>query len=234
MHIIESAVEPLRGLPLEIRCEPLPLFDSTNVASVRQAFSSATPCPLQQAWRNTVEPGFAPAVVRVGWRDNTLLVFAELTDADIFSSATRLNQRAWELGDVFEMFLRSTEKESYAELQVTSNNQRLQLRYPDAAAIETARRTRNIENVLVPGEAFHSRTWISDGAWQVYAEVPALTVCDSDLSLENTRWHFSFARYDYTRGMIAPVISCTSPHPKADFHRQSEWGVLTFQPRLRF
>jgi hypothetical protein len=39
-------------------------------------------------------------------------------------------------------------------------------------------------------------------------------------------WRFSFSRYDYTRGRVAPVISSTSPHAKADFHHQQEWGIL--------
>src|SRR5204863_1077141 len=108
-----------------------PPFDESNLEMVRRAFRSVTPCLFQQAWLEAEETGFLPATVRVGWRENSLLVFAELTDADVFNGATKLNERTWELGDVFEMFLRSSNGQSYVEFHVTPNNQRLQLRYPD-------------------------------------------------------------------------------------------------------
>lgn len=221
------------GLAPAIRCEPLPAFNGTDLESVRSAFQSAMPCWFQQAWRDDETAGFSPAVVRMGWRGNSLLVLADLTDVDIFNGATQLNQRTWELGDVFEMFLRSTLKESYIEFHVTPHNQRLQLRYHNGRAAEAARRTGSLEDVLIWGEAFHSRTWIEKRTshWHVYAEIPALAVCNSDEPIENTQWRFSFGRYDYTRGVNEPVLSSTSPHAKPDFQRQHEWGVVTFKNR---
>jgi hypothetical protein len=216
-----------------ILCEPLPTFDRTDLENVRRAFQSATPCLLQQAWLDKEEIGFSPAMVRTGWRGSSLLVFAELTDADIFSGATKLNQRTWELGDVFEIFVRPAERESYVEFHVTPNKQRLQLRFADGSAAERARKTGSLEDVLVGGEAFHSMTWIEDRMcrWYVHAEIPALAVSGSNESIENTQWRFSFGRYDYTRGVKEPVISSTSPHAKPDFHGQHEWGVMTFKNR---
>lgn len=216
-----------------ILCEPLPAFNGTDLESVRRAFQFATPCLLQQAWLDDKAVGFAPTVVRMGWRGCSLLVFAELTDVDIFNSATKLNQRTWELGDVFEMFLRSALKESYSEFHVTPHNQRLQLRYNNGSAAEAARRIGNLEDILIWGDAFHSMTWIEKRIchWYVYAEIPALAVCGSDEPIENTQWRFSFGRYDYTRGVKEPVISSTSPHAQPNFHREHEWGVMTFKIR---
>jgi hypothetical protein len=214
-----------------IVCEPLPAFDSTQLEAVRCAFQSVTPCLFQQAWRDEEEAGFSPATVRTGWRENSLLVFAELADADIFNDATGMNQRTWELGDVFEMFFRAATRPSYLELHVTPGNQVLQLRYADDGSARRARETGRPEEFLISREVFHSRTWIENKArqWNVLAEIPAQAVCGSDESLENTQWHFSFGRYDYTRGIQAPVISSTSPHAQPDFHRQHEWGVMTFK-----
>jgi hypothetical protein len=216
-----------------ILCERLPAFNGADLESVRSAFQSATPCLFQQAWLNDAV-GFSPAVVRTGWRGSSLLVFAKLTDADIFNGATKLNQRTWELGDVFEMFLRSALKESYVEFHVTPHNQRLQLLYDNGSAAEEARKTGSLENVLIWGEAFYSMTWIEKrrSHWYVYAEIPALAVCGSDEPIENTQWRFSFGRYDYTRSVKEPTLSSTSPHAKPDFQRQHEWGVLTFKNRL--
>jgi hypothetical protein len=231
MQNAESCRTERPGPAPAILCEPLPAFDRTDLESVRRAFQSATPCLLQQALLDEEAVGFSPAVVRTGWRGSSLLVFAELTDMDIFNSATKLNQRTWELGDVFEMFLRSAEKGSYVEFHVTPNNQRLQVRYTDGGTAERARKRGRLEDVLVRDEAFHSMTWIENrtGEWCVYAEIPAVAVCGSNESIENTQWLFSFGRYDYTRGAKEPIISSTSPHAKPDFHRQHEWGVMTFK-----
>lgn len=218
---------------VELACESLSEFDSNNLENVRRAFQSATPIFLGQSWLDERDENFASTVVRTGWRKNSLLVFAELTDADIFNRATQLNQRTWELGDAFEMFLASTQNESYVELHVTPENQHLQLRFPDASGVELARKTGSLENFSIPHDAFFSATWIESekNRWNVYAKIPAALVRGKNESLENTRWHFSFCRYDHTRGISEPVISSTSPHTKADFHRRQDWGVMTFKVR---
>jgi hypothetical protein len=221
------------GMRPEIHCSALPKFDVEDLSSVRRAFQQASPCPLRQAWQNGPSPGFAPAEVRVGWQEDCLLVFSELTDRDIHTSATALNQRLWELGDAFEIFLRAEGQNAYVEFQVAPNNQRLQLRYADRAALDRARDTGNLTEALIPGEAFRSRTWIDVqlSRWNVFAEMPAAVVIGSSAPLIGTRWHFSFSRYDYTRGAKEPVISSTSLHAKADFHRQQDWGVMQFKPQ---
>ena len=110
-------------------------------------------------------------------------------------------------------------------------NQRLQLRFPDATWIAELRKTGSIEKVLIQGEAFRSLTWVQPdaGKWFVYAEIPASSVCTQLRPLKGSQWHFSFSRYDYTRGREKPVISSTSPHTVPNFHHQHEWGLLNFQ-----
>ncbi len=231
---MELYVTERPGLAPEIQCEPLPPFDRTNLESVQRAFQSAVPCSFRQAWLDQEEAGFSPGTVRMGWRENSLLVFAELTDMDIFNGATKLNQRTWELGDVFEIFLRSSKKASYVEFHVTPQNQRLQLHYPDAGIAEWARKQGRLDDVFVRHEVFYSKTWVDArrNRWWVFAEIPAGEVSGSNEPVENTQWRFSFGRYDYTRGASNPVISSTSPHARPDFHCQHEWGVLTFKNSL--
>src|SRR5689334_15362337 len=138
----------------------LPGFNDIDLESVRRGFQSAAPCHLGQAWEVKESEGFAPALVRVGWWRKSLLVYAELTDADIFTQASGLNERMWELGDAFEIFLRPDGDEAYVEFQVTPNNQRLQLRYANTAALNRARKTGSVAEALIAGDAFRSKTWI--------------------------------------------------------------------------
>lgn len=213
--------------PLAIGPE-LRAFDPDDLADARLAFDPATPVSSQQGWLAKPDPDFAPMTVRSGWRRDELFVFAELTDADIFTGATAHNQRLWELGDTFEIFLRLAGQESYLELQVAPNNRRPQLRYPNPEAVERARALGSVEDFMTQERIFRARAWVrlKEAKWFVLAQIPVCSVCGKTRLLPRLEWRFSFSRYDYTRGRIDPVISSTSPHVKADFHRQQEWGIL--------
>jgi hypothetical protein len=215
----------------QVVCAPLPAFDAADLAAVRLAFQSAAPVAMGQAWQPALSPDFAPAEVRTGWREDALLVFAALTDRDIHTAATQLNERMWELGDTFEMFLRPADREEYVEFHVTPNNQRLQLRIPNTAAFRRAQAENVLAPFLMPEPVFYSTVWAPprQGQWFVLAEIPASVVCGAPMLTPGREWLFSFCRYDFTRGAAEPVISSTSPHARADFHRQEEWGVLRFQ-----
>lgn len=223
-----------------IDCRPLPAFSAADLATVRAAFLDATPIPLGQAWLGEPEPGFAPGIVRTGWRDDSLFVFAELSDADIFTRAQRHNERFWELGDTFEMFLQPIPGQAYVEFHVTPNNLRLQLRFAALPAVVAAAGD-PFETALIRADVFDSRTWMHAGAreWCVLAVIPAASVGGltgddrgagpsgpAPAALAGVTWRFSFSRYDYTRGRDQPVISSSSAHGEPRFHRQHEWGVL--------
>jgi hypothetical protein len=115
------------------------------------------------------------------------------------------------------------------EFQVTPNNQQLQLRFANHEALQRARRTDAFEEFLLPVNTFRSRTWVQPGnrKWFVHASIPAILVGGLARLNAGGRWHFSFSRYANTHGG-EPVISSTSPHAAADFHRQQEWGELVF------
>jgi hypothetical protein len=168
----------------------------------------------------------------MGWRGDSLLVLAEFSDTDIFTNATKDNERFWELGDTFEIFLRPEGQVAYVEFHVTPNNHRLQLRFGRPEVLEHVRQSGSVSSVLVHPPAFSSTTWIQPELqrWIVFAEIPARSVCDHSGSLANSQWHFSFGRYDCTRGRKEPVISSTSAHREPSFHRQHEWGLMQFAP----
>lgn len=217
--------------PPTIDCARLPIFDEADLEAVRAAFRQATPVVLRQAWLADTEAGFAPAVVRTGWRDDALLVFADLTDADIVSRAAAHNQRFWELGDTFELFLQPAGQTAYVELHVAPPNLRVHARFAGDADGTRPAAADPFGAALRPPDAFGSRTWVrSDlGQWCVLAIVPAATVCGRPAPLDGATWRFSFSRYDHTRGRAAPVISSSSPHAVPAFHRPHEWGVLRFR-----
>jgi hypothetical protein len=175
---------------------------------------------MQQGWMETPQPGFLPAEIRVGWTSSRLVVLAEIPDQDIFTLATGPNQRTWELGDVFEIFLQAEDRSDYVELHVTPPNFRLQL---------------HIESLGKPATqlddgVFSSQVEIdaANQRWTVYAEVPASLVSGRDHIRPGESWRFSFSRYDASRNGRPLVLSSTSPHQAVNFHRTHEWGKITF------
>ena len=214
----------------QLKCRELTAFDADQLEAVRAAFASAEDCDLRQAWRTEPEPDFAPATVRIGWRGDSLLVFAELDDADIYTRADAPNQQTWELGDVLEMFLSPADAPGYVEFHVTPNNLRLQLRLPDTPALRRAQAANAFADLILPDGVFCSRAWTEpdNRKWFVYAEIPALAVVGAVRPLVGSRWRFSFSRYDYVRGRSEPLISSSSPHAQPDFHRRQEWGTMVF------
>lgn len=217
----------------QIECPELPAFNAADLNAVIHAFQAAPGCRLRQLWLTKIEPGFTPTMVQAGWRNNVLLLLAELKDTDIFSLAEQPNDRLWELGDALEVFLRPVGQPAYAEFQIAPNNQRTQLRFADAAHAEFARKSSSFDTALVHKIDFESHTWVRPEieCWYALLEIPASSVSNSSAPLPGSEWLFSFCRYDYTRGRPAPVISSTSAHSRPDFHRQEEWGTMRFQPR---
>src|SRR4051812_47158826 len=112
-----------------IVCPELPVCEAMDLDGIHDLFRTATSCELGQSWRNNPEEGFMPATVRAGWRNDTLLLLAELQDNDIFTTAKNPNERLWELGDTLEIFLRPVEQSAYVEFHIAPNNLRLQLRF---------------------------------------------------------------------------------------------------------
>jgi hypothetical protein len=197
-------------------------FNSTSLESLRIAFAEETPILMQQAWLDDHEPGFLPAIIRTAWDPEALLVFAEIHDEDIHSHATEPNQKTWQLGDVFEMFLQASDRSDYVELHVTPGNIRSNFYFSGAGA--------PLE--MMPDGVFESSTVIDEDAsrWFVFARIPARLVGKADAINSGTFWRFSFSRYDASRDASRPILSSTSPHREISFHRQQEWGRLVFSP----
>lgn len=232
-----------RMTPPSIFCRALPAFENDNWESVSAAFHNAEIVTLHQAWNEQSEAAFLPAQVRFGWSDSTLWIFAELHDADISNSATEPNQATHLLGDVFEIFLRPTSQDTYFEMHVTPENQTMQLRWPRPHHNFKDANGDDAQGEYCSGVLKHTATRVlaSQNRWQVLAAVDMRQISDnasSDISSRNEtveniwadseRWLFSISRYDYTRGHEHPVLSSSSPHREINFHRQAEWGTLTF------
>jgi len=207
---------------------------STELEVVQAAFEQAEPVELRQAWLDKPQPEFRPGTVRVAWQPAALWLFAELHDDDMFNAATRMNEQTWQLGDVFEIFLRSTARENYIEFHVTPENQLLQIGFPSAEvfrALGQGEADIKLADLMIAEKVLESRTWVQPEKkrWHVLAGLPPNVVTGADAFAAGETFLFSFCRYDCTRGVEQPVLSSTSPHERlgdGGYHRQADWGTL--------
>jgi hypothetical protein len=225
--------------PPVLRCKPLqrfspePLFLPDDWKDVARSFNNVNHCLLAQSWLPQPEAGFLPTKVSVGWDSEQLWIYAELSDEEIFNSADGLNQSTWETGDVFEIFLRPAGSETYFEFHVTPENHLLQLRWPNAQAVLNLSPKETDEVRLSPyflkPRKFQSWTHVNheQRRWRVLAALDWKLLERKPEVGE--KWFFSFSRYDVSRKKSTTVLSSTSPHKILDFHRQQEWGTLTFE-----
>lgn len=187
---------------------------------------------MGQAWRKEPTPGFQAASVRVGRSGGHLLVYAELQDVDIFNPVKEFNAPFFLQGDVFEIFLRPLQQERYYEFHVNPNNTQFQLSIPGQAAFSEPRAKPGIpDEWFVRERSFESRVCVepAENRWRVFARIPIDLVEEVGPPASGRVWLFSFSRYDYTQGTAKPVLSSNSPHVKANFHRQEEWGRMRFE-----
>jgi hypothetical protein len=215
---------------MKIICPRLIAFDIQDRAAVRAAFAGAPVMAMSQAWRDAPEERFLPSEVRLGWRDERLLVLGEMTGSMLFTQATKDNQVLCSLGDVFELFLRDAEGESYVEFHIAPNGKRLQLLWPDSESYPQIGKGRlTLEELMVNDSLFDFSLWVEERKWFVCASVPSLALLPPGTTLGGRTWWVSFSRYDYISAEDSPVLSSTSPHAELSFHRQQEWTKVEFR-----
>lgn len=180
---------------------------------------------LAQPWQQEPDARFRSGRVVVSWRREALLVAAELTDDEIFTRSTADNQLMWQLGDVFEIFLQVEGEPGYVELHVSPNNHRLHLRLPNVQRrLSPDGPVLTVEEMVVDPPRFRSSVDRTANGWRVKAEIPASTFGRSQLDAGQA-FRVSFCRYDAAPGREA-ILSTTSAHPVASFHRPEEWALI--------
>ncbi len=198
--------------------------ESSDWAEIEKAFGAAPSFQFSQSWREGDEAGFRAGTVKMGWRGEHFLVFAELKDDLVMTRATARNEMLYTLGDVFEVFAGVKGNGAYIEYHVAPNNTILQLSFTEANAFKSgAAKFLRIENDSV------LKARKVAGGWQVFAAIHKDAVSGSAGSLKGHEWEVNFGRYDYSKQGLPPVLSSTSPLTALSFHRRMEWRTIRFE-----
>ena len=201
------------------------------------AMAGAHRWQLDQAWLPATDRRFEPAEARVAWTREALVILGTLRDRDVFNPVEDFNEPSFQLGDVFEVFIKPSNQEAYFEFHVSPHNQVMQLRWPapprrmlhaDKLRVNRGASSEMLQpyKVSTPRIATATRSMPDGNGWQVWVEIPLKMMMDSPASLADSRWRLSLSRYDYTRGEKRPVLSSTSSHSQLDFHRVEDWQDL--------
>ncbi len=204
----------------EMLAQPNPLpVPANETASKGTAFTFAQP------WNASTDPGFRLGDARLSWTPAALHVEAHLTDDDVISRTTGDNQKSWELGDVFEIFVQIEGHPGYAELHVTPNQHRVQLDLPGPRGRPTPEAAPlAFDKMLVTPVRFDGKATRTTTGWRVIATIPA-SIFSLDRFAPGQRLRVAFSRYDATTGQ-PPVLSTTAAHRRIDFHRPTEWSAI--------
>ncbi|WP_309714398.1 hypothetical protein [Armatimonas sp.] len=195
-------------------------FDFSELAAVQTAFAECEILPLIQGWQSGLTG--LPATAQLGWHNGCIWSLGTLTDADVFNDATADNQNTWEMGDVFEVFVRRFDSDAYTEAHVTPNGIRLHLKFPNRATIALARSGQLDGDTLKcdPDEII-AHAWRTEKGWVGLLGVPV----EAD---HGEKIRVSVCRYDAhhdTNG--EPDVASTSNHAVCDFHRPDDWPEYT-------
>lgn len=212
-------------------CPPLPAFDTSKWDEIERAFGDAPVWKMDQAWRDKRERRFRAGKVKIGWRDDRLLCFADLSDRDLITKALKRNDPVWSLGDALEVFAGVNGHPSYIEYHTASNGVVLQLFWPDSAALKRASGPGGLARFTRIDNGTLTKVRPVRSGFQVYMEIPASAVWARKPpkgTLAGQVWDLSFGRYDYPANGEAPVVSSTSPLTQTALHRRHEWRRVEF------
>lgn len=194
---------------------------------------------LNQQWLSEPKGELLPTYLGLWWTESALIVQALLVDSEVVTAATADEQRLWELGDTFEIFLGDPNSKAYSEFHVSPNGYKLALQFSGPEDVATTRNTGDLSRFTVSSEIFHAQAgsansfpgWkieCGEGGWYAFASIPAQAVTGREKIQPGEVWDGHFARYDYSSSGAEPVLSSTAPLRALDFHRRHEWNRLIF------
>jgi hypothetical protein len=220
-------------MPEAIPITPLKQTVARDWEALRRSFRGKAAIEFGQPWLKKTEPLFAAAQVRVALSGMSLSVFATFRDHDVFNPVGHFNVPAFPHGDVFEVFLRPQGQAAYYEFHITPGGALLQLRWPEPMR-NVPLDWPGVADPLLPYKITRWRLRVQTReikkGWEAHVQIPLKRIFEDDPPWDGSLLRAGFARYDYTRGRLRPVLSATAPLREPDFHRTAEWHML----ELRF
>jgi hypothetical protein len=205
----------------------LPDFDPADPAAVEIAFADSPILSFAQAWLPAPQADFRPGTIRLGWRDDRLLVLARLEDDRIFTTATGRNEPLFQLGDTLEVFVGAAGSNDYLEYHYAPNGTILQLHWPrNARELDVPAAGGLRAFAIEDNDSFHRVRPIPRG-WEVLAALRLAPLLKTPAPLASLPLDLNFGRYDHRDAHTPPILSATAPLAACNFHARPYWHRAT-------
>jgi len=202
-----------------------PHIDTVDLNNPAPSFANALTFHLGMSWE-AAPPPFSPGVVRMGWRGDRILYYAELTDAHLFTTARQRNERLWETGDTFEFFAGVAGDPRYVEYHCAPNGVVMQLLLPPRLFFSEQEMAAEGFLPCTVDDDSTARVLPFTGGWAVYGEFCAKVFGVTADSLLGQEWDINFSRYDCASLDEKPMTTSSVQFPPDVplwFHRREYW-----------
>jgi len=227
------ALTALLSLSLSTGCQTMP--KNSDLQAPLDTLSGNRPAgttllldrEFQQGWRASPEVDFEPARVRLYRGPDAFYVYAVLADCVMGNTATGFNEKTWESGDVFEIFIQ-TGADTYYEFHVTPENRNLFLAWTTESFAEVKEGVGRLEDALIDDPSLIDTATKIHGEeefWTVSMKIP-YSALGLDSTVHKPALKIAFARYDRSGAEGSAVLSATPNFSKPDFHDRDAWHPI--------
>lgn len=205
---------------------------SNDFESIIENFRECPAMPLRQDWLATPDSNFEPGWVKLGFSGHNLLVLAELTDSDIFSTVTKFNDPARRGSDTFEIILRPVNQQRYNEVHIAPNNILSQYLFPNQPDFMADVPGKTLDYIIAKygfaQKYLDSMTAVhSDkNMWRVFASIDISVITQNYQAGVEQRLLANLCRYNNNHSWPQPQLSSASRLTALQFHNQDEWDML--------
>lgn len=206
-----------------MECPELPAYDLCLEQPPESLFAGSPVLHFTQSWLPSQEEGFCSGEVRIGWYEDKFCFDAKLVDSGIYTGAMKRNDMLYLLGDTLEFFAGFENDPAYVEYHYAPNSLILQLLWPRPLASIDLKSSGGVEAFTILEDSSKHRVQLIPRGWRVSAQVQLPQFRESLHSLAGAVVDLHFGRYDYSGKDSRPVLSSTSPLPRASFHDRQNW-----------
>ncbi len=179
------------------------------------------------------DQGMAPqesSTVKVTWHDRHLYISADFEDRDILAEGQTDDEPHYQLGDVFEVFLKPEYSDWYWEIWLTPHGKKTSLFWPEprksASGAEQYLKLKMNYAAKIDGTLNDSTD--KDRRWQCEVDIPFAELNQSGKLHANGDWTILIARQNYT-GVVEKEHRELSSYPglsTCNFHAHRDYALL--------
>lgn len=206
-------------------CKKINRTPGEITTNLPQEYNETHSLELRQFWLSPEAMPVEKATMHLGYTNEGLCFFVILEDKDIFTKASKDQEKLWSLGDTVEFFVKPGTV-SYYETHVSPpNNLFMDLKIGDRENIGTwdellDYNSQNVHNICVDRK---------NNKWAVELFIPWMGLERDTPPSSEEIWSIAVCRYNYTQGEEKPELSSTALFSKKYFHLFEDYHSINFE-----